>query len=448
MYPKGGYQMAEEQKEESFVNETIKKKPVNKRKVLRRTVSTAIYAVVFGLVACLTFLLIEPVINNILNPEEISKVEFLEEEEEVSPQDLLTEESVAQQEAAEQEEVMQEAFKAAQQEAAEQEAQSGSSALSNYEKLYEEFHELSLEAEKSIVTVIAISEKEDWFQGTLESENVVSGLIVADNGESLLILADTAALQSGSEYHVRFCDDELVKARLKQKDEQTGLGIFAVQQSDMSASTLDEIEIATLGSSTTGGIVGTPVIAVGSPLGSTDSLAYGMITSNETKLSLTDSIYSVLLTDMNMAENASGVIINLDGEVLGILAQSAEVSYSIAAIGVSDLKTLIAKLSNDEPRAYIGICGMDVTNEAHSELGVPYGAYVSELIPQSPAMTAGVAIGDIITKIGDHTVTSFREYRTIVLSLQPQTAVEMTLMRYDGTEYNEIKITLTTGEAE
>ena len=58
-----------EDKEYEFVHETIKKKPVNKKKLLRRTVLTAALAVVFGLVACVTFLLIEPVINNVLNPE-------------------------------------------------------------------------------------------------------------------------------------------------------------------------------------------------------------------------------------------------------------------------------------------------------------------------------------------------------------------------------------------
>ena len=39
-----------------FMREKIKQKPVNKKKLLRRTVITAVMAVVFGLVACFTFL--------------------------------------------------------------------------------------------------------------------------------------------------------------------------------------------------------------------------------------------------------------------------------------------------------------------------------------------------------------------------------------------------------
>ena len=65
-----------EEKEYEFVHETIKKKPVNKKKLLRRTVLTAALAVVFGLVACVTFLLIEPFSNNVPIPDMISNVDF------------------------------------------------------------------------------------------------------------------------------------------------------------------------------------------------------------------------------------------------------------------------------------------------------------------------------------------------------------------------------------
>ena len=52
-----------------FMREKIKQKPVNKRKLLRRTLITVAMAVVFGLVACVTFLILEPVISNKLYPE-------------------------------------------------------------------------------------------------------------------------------------------------------------------------------------------------------------------------------------------------------------------------------------------------------------------------------------------------------------------------------------------
>ena len=50
--------------EKKFMIEKIKERPVNKKKLLRRTLITASMAVIFGLVACFTFLVLEPVISN------------------------------------------------------------------------------------------------------------------------------------------------------------------------------------------------------------------------------------------------------------------------------------------------------------------------------------------------------------------------------------------------
>ena len=82
-----------------FLREKIKQKPVTKKKLLRRTMITAVMAVVFGIIACVTFLLLEPVINNWLYPEEeAQQVQFPEETvtEEMNPEDMLTEEAVEQ----------------------------------------------------------------------------------------------------------------------------------------------------------------------------------------------------------------------------------------------------------------------------------------------------------------------------------------------------------------
>ena len=77
-------------KESDFMIEKIKERPINKRKLLRRTLTTASMAVVFGLIACLTFLLLEPVINHWLYPEEPPEmVELPEDTEEIPPEDML-----------------------------------------------------------------------------------------------------------------------------------------------------------------------------------------------------------------------------------------------------------------------------------------------------------------------------------------------------------------------
>ena len=80
----------ENNKNEQFLIEKIKQRPVNKKKLLRRTLITAAMAVVFGLIACLTFLILEPVFSNWLYPEEDPRVIlFPEDQEEMSPEEML-----------------------------------------------------------------------------------------------------------------------------------------------------------------------------------------------------------------------------------------------------------------------------------------------------------------------------------------------------------------------
>ncbi len=433
----------EQKQGSSFVTETIKEKPMNKKKLFRRTMTTVILAIVFGLIACLTFFFMEPIINNVLNPEEITKVKFPEEKQELKPEELLTEETMAQQEESLQEVV----------EAAKEVVKSGQSnaSIEEYEKTYSQLQSLARSSAKCIVTVIGISEQQDWFTGTTENENTTAGLIVAENGVELLILADANNLQNAREYHVRFSDKQTLQAQLKERDSQTGLAVYAVKLSDLPKETEDAVVIASLGSSASENIVGSPAIAIGAPYGTIGSLSYGMVTSNGKKLSLADAVYNVVMTDMSKTSNASGAIINLQGEVIGFVTQSADLSSgagTISALGISDIKTLIAKLSNDEKRAYIGIKGMDVTESAHNETGVPYGVYVSEVVTESPAMSSGVQNGDVIIAVAGNKVTSFREFRAGIFSLQPNTIVEITLMRFNGMEYNEIKMEITTGEAQ
>ena len=64
-----------------FMIEKIKERPVNKKKLLRRTVITAAMAVIFGLIACFTFLILEPVISNFLYPEEEPQIVVFPEDQ-------------------------------------------------------------------------------------------------------------------------------------------------------------------------------------------------------------------------------------------------------------------------------------------------------------------------------------------------------------------------------
>ena len=56
----------------SFMQEQIKKRPINKKKLLKRTFTTGAMAIMFGIVASLAFILLEPVFTKLVSPKEES----------------------------------------------------------------------------------------------------------------------------------------------------------------------------------------------------------------------------------------------------------------------------------------------------------------------------------------------------------------------------------------
>lgn len=257
-----------------FLRETIKQKPINKKKLLRRTALTVVMAVVFGLVACFTFLVLEPVISNRLYPEEeAEEVRFPEETvaEEMKPEDMLVEEEVEPPPEAVPVELEDEQI--------EELLSQVRFGLEDYQMLYEELAALAKKTGRAVVTVTSVVSDVDWFNDIYENEVSASGIIVANNGKAVLILVSAGALSDADSIIVTFCDQARADAQLVQKDTTTGLAVLSVPLMSIGEETMDVIDIAKLGSFNNANLPGTPVIALGSPMGTSGTVCYGIVTS-------------------------------------------------------------------------------------------------------------------------------------------------------------------------
>ena len=87
-----------EEKKYEFMKQTIKKRPINKARVLRKVLLSALLGLVFGIVACFTVLLMFPYIQNKMFPETVTPVTIpiYEEPEDISESEYLPTETVAQ----------------------------------------------------------------------------------------------------------------------------------------------------------------------------------------------------------------------------------------------------------------------------------------------------------------------------------------------------------------
>ena len=425
-----------------FMKETIKQRPLNRRKLVRRTLLTAAMAVIFGMVACFTFLLLEPVISNKLYPEEEPEIiEFVEEsrEDEILPEDMIVDDSQMQPEptqppALEDEQIAQVLS----------EMKLG---VEDYLSLFAGIREVAREVRKSIVTVVGVTPDVGWLDNEYENEGAVSGIVVADNGIELLILADVSSIEDAQSLEVAFQDGEIYQATLMKKDNNTGLAVISIAKTKIKSTTLEMAVAANLGTSGSS-LVGIPVIALGRPMGTEGSLCYGNITSTGNVIRLPDSNYKLMTTDIYGSSSASGVLINLRGQVVGIIdmsKNSPDLSNLISAVGISDLKKLVESLSNDKDIAYFGVYGVDVTESANEELGVPLGAYITEIDMDSPAMNAGIQNGDVILKWNDMEIESYQDLVSTLLLEEPEKTVSITLMRQGPEGYTEMETTAVLG---
>lgn len=416
-----------------FLRETIKQKPVNKKKLLRRTVITVAMAVVFGLVACFTFLVLEPVISNRLYPEEEpEEVRFPEETatEEKKPEDMLVEE--------EKEETIEIIQTELDDEQIEELLSQVQFSLNDYQLLYAEMSELAEKVGRSVVTVTSVVSDVDWFNDIYENEASASGIIVANNGKSILILVSAGMFKGADSIIVTFCDQSKVNAELVQKDPATELAILSVPLMDIEEETMDVIDIATLGSSSSNSLLGDPVMALGSPMGTSGSVCYGIVTSTGTVVDQVDSAYKIITTDIYGSRNATGVIVNMRGLVIGIIDNvdtSNDMGNLLTAYGITELKKTIEKMSNDKERAYLGIHGADVPKEASEELNIPEGAYVRSIEMDSPAMAAGIQSGDVVIQIDGTPIANYNNLLDVLYSSDPEDTLDFVLMR-QGREMN------------
>ena len=441
-----------------FMKEEIRQRPVNKKRLLRRTAITAFLAVLFGAVACAVFLLLEPVINNAINPsEDPAPVTFPEEttEEEMSPEDMIANDEQIQEAEAEKkaaslvdvdairDEVLSEVRKEI---ASESKKQEQEDAASEMEKAVTSLSELAQEAQRSMVTVTAITSDYDWAGDAFDSTGSASGLILAEHGKDILILSDDNEYAKAGEIQVTFHDGQQAKAEIVSQDTVTGFTILKVEESSLSKTLAenDEITVASLGSSDKNSLMGKPVIAVGSPTGTAGSINYGLVTNARLALDVADSAYKQITTDIYGSTQASGALVDLEGNVIGWIDMQHSRSDSpnlISAIGITGMKSLIEKMSNEIRMGYLGVHGTDIPEQVQEEDGLPEGAYVLRTEMDSAAMEAGIQSGDVITAVGGKRVTGWSAFVDILLESRSGRQLSVTVMRQQGDGYGEVNLT-------
>lgn len=285
-----------------------------------------------------------------------------------------------------------------------------------------------------------------------------SGIIVGENENELLIVTNYHVIADTLDLKVQFIDESVATAKVKGSASSMDLAVLAVNISDLQASTLESISIATLGDS--GSLkVGEPAIAIGNALGYGQSVTTGVISALDRQIEMAeDGTTSGTLIQTDAAinpGNSGGALLNMKGEVIGINSNKiggSAIEGMGYAIPISNAKPIIEELMSRETKdkvekakkGYLGISGLDVTSDVSAMYGMPEGVFVTQVY-EGGAKSAGMLKGDIIVGFEGSKIRTMEDLQGNLEYYEMGETVEIIVQRGNIGGYEEITLQIMLG---
>ena len=312
------------------------------------------------------------------------------------------------------------------------------------------------------INTVSVEEVKNYYgmfggqSSSQETQSSGSGIIIGQNDTELLCVTNAHVIDGADTISVCFVDDSAVEASVKGSDTDNDLAVISVKLSDISDDTKSQINVATIGDSSSLK-VGEQVVAIGNALGYGQSVTSGIVSGLNRQLD--DSNISMIQTDAAINPgNSGGALLNMSGEVIGIntaKAAATEVEGMGYAISMSDampvIKELMTKTTrekvSDENASYLGISARDFSSDMSSAYGIPEGIYVTSVASGSAAEKAGITEQSVITKFDGVSVSTVSALESRLEYYAAGETVEVTLQVNTGSGYTEKTVSVTLGSA-
>lgn len=203
-------------------------------------------------------------------------------------------------------------------------------------------------------------------------------------------------------------------------------------------------------------LVGQTVIAIGTPLGEfPGTVTVGVISglhrtvvAGSSFLGSVKQYENVIQTDAAINPgNSGGPLINLDGQVIGINFATTSGADNISfALPINVVKARLNEYNTYGKFRFpfLGVRYVYISPQDAVRAGVPQGALVKGVVPDSPAQKVGVLPGDIIVQIDGKEVNANLWY--LVQKHNVGDTITIKIWRYDKTsdkgEYKTLQVTL------
>jgi serine protease Do len=237
-------------------------------------------------------------------------------------------------------------------------------------------------------------------------------------------------------------NDKIYKATIVGSDEKTDIALLRIHS-------FGKLRPVYMGDSEKVN-VGDWAIAIGNPFGLDRTFTVGVVSAiGRRDVDMTGG--SHIQTDASINPgNSGGPLINIYGEVIGInrmiYSQTGGYMGIGFAIPINTARTVLEQLKAHRKikHGYIGVSIAQITEDNAHEMGLESseGAFIGEVIQGSPAERAGVRVGDVILKINDKRIESYRELLRVVGETPIGQTIKLTVWR----QRRQINLYVTVGE--
>lgn len=271
-------------------------------------------------------------------------------------------------------------------------------------------------------------------QGSGASEATGTGFVIDSKG---LIVTNDHVIAGASKITVTLQDGTNITAKLVGKDASTDVALLRVDPGSHTLPALTLSDDANLQ-------IGQDVYAIGSPYALQGTLTTGVISQLHRQITAPNgfSISNAIQTDAELNPgNSGGPLLNADGQVIGVNAQVYGGSQSASgqatggtglgfAIPSSTVKRIVSELSESGAvrHAFLGVSIADGSG----------GATLASVQAGGPAAKAGLKAGDVVTRIGETTISNGDELAAAVSGLAPGDKVQVTVSRSGSTKTVEV----------
>ncbi len=266
-----------------------------------------------------------------------------------------------------------------------------------------------------------------------------SGFIIESNG---LILTNAHVVSGVDKVKVTLKDGRSFQGEVRGIDKPFDLAVIKIKGQNL--------PVAPLGDSNSLQ-VGDWAIAVGNPFGLDNTVTLGIISTlkrSSSQVGIPDKRIDFIQTDAAINPgNSGGPLLNQAGQVIGIntaiRARAEGIGFAIPINTAKRIKDVLAR-GEKVSHPYIGISMASLNPEFAKRLNripdqqftVPEieGVLVMRVLINTPAESAGLLSGDVITQVNGQKITNAEQLQSLVAKTQVGKPLKLTLQRQGKTQ--------------